>query len=273
MLQISKKYPSKRAFITGAGSGLGKAFALQLAKDNWQIGITDLTEKNVLQTAEEISAAGGKAFHYVFDVSDKTAFSTAVDDFISKNNGIDLIINNAGVGDGGLFGEYSLENWDWILGINLRGVVYGSHLAAIAMKKQQSGTIINIASAAGFANAPSMSMYNVPKAGVVSLSESIFPELKAYNVHVAVVMPTFFKTNIMQHHRGDDFSAKVGQAYIDKSNLLPDAVAHRVLEKAANKKFYIYIPFVSGFLAVIKRIMPNAFLHIKYLIFKKKLNR
>lgn len=267
---LSEKYPAKRAFVTGAGSGLGRALSLQLAGDGWTIGITDIHEKELKATAAAIHAKGGKSVLYIFDVSDKTAFEQALTDFEQKNNGIDLMVNNAGVGDGGLFDEYSLENWDWILGINLKGVIYGAHYAAAIMKKQQSGHIINIASAAAFANAPNMSMYNVPKAGVLSLSESIQPELKFYKVGVSVVMPLFFQTNIMQFHRGDDVSKKIGQEYINKSGISADVVANAILQAAGKNKFYIYYPFSSWAIAFFKRLFPMLFLHLKFLLFKKK---
>ena len=103
MLQFTKKFPQKRAFVTGAASGLGKAFAILLAQEGWTIGVTDINEKPLEKVKNQIEALGGKAFSYVFDVSDKTAYQKVAEDFLSKNQGIDLLINNAGVGDGGNF--------------------------------------------------------------------------------------------------------------------------------------------------------------------------
>ena len=174
--KISKIHPGKRAFITGAGSGLGRALCLKLAKDNWTIGITDIKKTGLLETSKLIKQAGGKAYTYQFDVSDKVAYKKAFDHFVLKAGGLDIIINNAGVGDSGSFGEYDLENWDWITGVNLLATVYGSHFATPVLKKQGSGHIISIASAAGFANMPDMSMYNATKAAVISLMETLYAE-------------------------------------------------------------------------------------------------
>src|SRR6187431_1620665 len=102
--QLSNQYPKKRAFITGGGGALGKSFALLLAKDGWTIGITDISDKALDAAKQAVESAGGKALTYQFDVSNKAAYKTAFDEFVAKNGGIDLLINNAGIGDGGLFG-------------------------------------------------------------------------------------------------------------------------------------------------------------------------
>src|SRR5579863_8245704 len=230
--KISQKYPQKRAFITGGGGGLGRALSLKLAADGWTVGIADIRQDALDESAKLIANAGGKALVYKFDVANKADYKKAFDDFISKTGGIDLLVNNAGVGDGGLVGEYSLENWDWITGINLMAAVYGSHFAIPIMKKQKSGYIISTASAAGFANMPNMGQYNVTKAGVISLMETIYAEVKAFNIHASVVCPTFFRSNIMQHHRGDDEAAAIGQTIIQRAKHSADEIADYVLTQA-----------------------------------------
>ena len=254
--QLSNTYPQKRAFITGGGGGLGRALSLGLAADGWTIGITDIKAEGLAETAELIEKAGGKAYTFQFDVSKKDEFKKAFDDFLSKTNGIDLLINNAGVGDGGLVGEYSLENWEWITGINQMAAVYGSHFALRVMKQQRSGHIISIASAAGFAAMPNMAMYNVTKAAVISLMESIYGEAKAFKVHTSVVCPTFFRSNIMQFNRGDKIATGTGQTIISRAKYGPDDIAAYILTKAGQNKFYILHPWQSRALFFIKRMMP-----------------
>src|SRR5687768_9424931 len=158
--KLTEKHPKKRAFITGSGGGLGRALSIALAKDGWTIGVTDLKDEALAESKQLIEAAGGKAYTYKFDVSKKDDYKLAFDDYISKASGLDVLINNAGVGDGGLFGDYALEHWEWITGINQMAAIYGSHFATPIFKKQGSGHIISIASAAGLANMPNMSMYN-----------------------------------------------------------------------------------------------------------------
>lgn len=269
-LKLTSRYPSKRAFITGAGSGLGRELALLLAADGWTIGITDINPAGAAASKEQIEAKGGKAHEYTFDVSNKTAYKEAFSDYLSKTGGIDLLINNAGVGDGGLFDEYSLENWDWIVGINEMAVIYGSFFAAPAMKKQGGGHIISIASAAGYAAMPNMSMYNVTKASVIAFSESIYAELKPFGVNVSVVMPTFFRTNIMQHGRGPADSVATGSAILKKVSILPTEVAAHILAGAGDKTFHIFHPFMARLVWYVKRLIPNLFLNYKANSFAKK---
>jgi short-subunit dehydrogenase len=268
--KLSVKHTSKRAFITGGGGGLGRAIALKLASDGWTVGISDISEKGLAESKQLIEQAGGKALTFQFDVSKREDYKKAFDEYISQTSGIDLLINNAGVGDGGLFGEYGLDNWDWITGINQMAVVYGSHFAVPIMKKQGNGHIISIASAAGIANMPNMSMYNVTKAAVISLMESIYAEVKGFGVDASVVCPTFFRSNIMQHHKGDETAAKIGQTIIQRAKFSPDDIADYILTKAGNGTFYILHPYQAKLVFHIKRFFPNFFLNYKAKEFAKK---
>lgn len=268
--QITQQQPGKRAFITGAGGGLGRALSLKLAADGWLIGITDIKDEALAESKKLIEQAGGKALTYKFDVSKRDDYKTAFNDYISQTKGIDLLINNAGVGDGGLFGEYSLDNWDWITGINLMAAVYGSHFAVPIMKQQKNGHIISIASAAGIANMPNMSMYNVTKAGVISLMESIYSEVYAFNIGASVVCPTFFRSNIMQYNRGDKNATSIGQVIINRAKFSPDEIADYVLTQAGKKQFYILHPYQAKLVFHVKRFFPNLFLQYKAKQFAKK---
>ncbi|HXH18501.1 MAG TPA: SDR family NAD(P)-dependent oxidoreductase, partial [Chitinophagales bacterium] len=127
MYQLSEKFSQKRAFITGAGSGLGRELCAELAKDGWTIGICDIAEKGLEETAELIAKAGGKPLPFQLDVSDRHRFKEVAENFLTRAGGIDLLMNNAGVGDAAVFEEYGLDNWEWLVGINQMGVVYGCH--------------------------------------------------------------------------------------------------------------------------------------------------
>lgn len=260
--KLSTTFPKKRAFITGSGGGLGRVLCLELASNGWTIGISDINEKGLAETAELIQKKGGKAVSFVLDVADSDQYSKVASQYLAQVGGIDVLINNAGVGDGGVFGEYAVDNWKWIVGINQMGVIYGCHQFVPVMKQQKSGHIINIASAASFANLPSMSPYNVTKAAVVSLSETLYTELKGEGVGVSVVCPTFFKTNVMQHSRGNEAQKKAGQKMVDKSGIEPEEVAQKILRLSGKKTFYILHPFQATALFWFKRYFPNLVLNI-----------
>ena len=270
MLKLSTKFPSKRAFITGAGSGLGRELALILATDGWAIGITDMNAESISETQSLLEGKGSKAYPYIFDVSNRIAYQKAFDSYRETVGGIDLLINNAGVGDGGLMEEYGLENWEWIVGINQMGVLYGCHFAVPIMKQQGYGYIINIASAAGYATMPNMSMYNVTKAAVIALSETLYAEVKPFGIGISVVMPTFFKTNIMQHGRGEANAKEIGTAIVNKAKVQPHEVAAKILNHAGNDKFHIFHPYQARIVWYIKRLFPSGFLWLKTTVFKRK---
>ncbi|MFN8277509.1 MAG: SDR family NAD(P)-dependent oxidoreductase [Chitinophagales bacterium] len=270
MLLLSKNHPQKRAFITGAASGLGLALARQLAADHWQIGITDIRPEALANAVGELEALGGKIYSFVFDVANRIAFAEAFEAFIHRTGGIDLLINNAGVGDGGLTEEYALEHWEWITGINQMAVIYGTHFAIPHMKKQGSGQIITISSAAAFATMPNMGMYNVTKAAVFAFSETIHAELAPFGIGVSVVMPTFFRSGVMQHHRGPEAATGIGQILVEKAPILPEAVASHILDQSGKGRFHIFYPFEARGLWWFKRMFPGVFLWIKMRLFARK---
>lgn len=259
MYLLTQKHPNKRAFITGAASGLGKAFAIELAKEGWTIGMADINLKELELAASLIETLGGKSIQFPLDVSDKDQFKKVAEDFLSKVGGIDLLFNNAGVGDGSVFEDYSLENYEWMVGINQMGVVYGCYYFIKAMKKQKSGHILNTSSAAAIGCAPTMAAYNMTKAAVVAISETLYSELMDYNIQVSCIQPTYFKTNVIQYARGGDIVKKATQMFIDRSGLEAEEVAQEILIRAGNKELYIILPKDARKMWMYKRLAPTWF--------------
>jgi len=259
MLALSVTYPQKRAFITGAASGLGKAFCMDLARDGWMIGMADNNVTALELAAADIQNAGGRPLLFPLDVSDKDQYQQVAADFLAQAGGIDLLFNNAGVGDGSIFEDYSLENYEWMVGINQMGVLYGCYYFVPAMKKQRSGHILNTASAAAIGCAPTMAAYNITKAAVLALSETLYGELMDYQVHVSCIMPTYFKTNVIQHARGGELVKKATQHFINRSGLEAPEVAAEILARAGKKELYIILPKSARKMWVMKRLAPTRF--------------
>ncbi len=259
MYELSKQYTSKRAFITGAASGLGKAFATELAGDGWTIGMADNNSIELQKAVEEMKALGANALMYQLDVSDKDQYKMVAEQFLQNAGGIDLLFNNAGVGDGGAFEEYSLENYDWMVSINQMGVVYGCYYFIPTMKKQQSGHILNTASAAAIGCAPTMGAYNMTKAAVVAISETLYSELMDVNIHVSCIQPTYFKTNISKSARGGGTIQKITQNFIDRSGLEAKEVSQEILVRAGKKELYIILPKSAHKMWLYKRFAPTKF--------------
>lgn len=243
---LSQKYPGKRAFITGAGSGLGLAFATELARHQWTVAITDVNEERLRAAAEIVEQAGGTATSYVFDVASYENFQEAVTDFAEKSGGIDIGINNAGVGCGGLLHELPIETFRKVVDINLMGTVNGCHLFVPLMKKHGSGHILNVASAAAFCAAPRMSPYNTSKAGVVALSETLRCELCHDGILVSVLMPSYVRTNIGKDCLGSVKENRYAQMVVDHSELLPDQVVSETFQRWQPASFTSFCPEKQG---------------------------
>ncbi len=258
-LLLSQKYPKKRAFITGAASGLGLAFCLQLAKDGWTIGMSDVNVE-ALKTAEaEVQAAGGTTLTYELDVADRQQYAAVVEAFLEKTGGIDLLINNAGVAGGGPMGVFPLEDWDWMTDINQNGVINGCHFFVPHFKQQESGHIINVASAAAFTASPNMAVYNVTKAAVRALSETLYYELAPYHIGVSTLMPTFFPTNIMENARGSERLSRFAKKMMERSTTDATTVALETLTKAGKGQLEIILPKEARKTYLLKRLFPGLY--------------
>ena len=190
-----------RMMITGAGSGLGRVIAMRWARDGWRLALADVNEAGLAESLKLVREAGGDGFTQRCDVRDYSQLTALAQSCEEKFGGIDVIVNNAGVASGGFFGELSLEDWDWQIAINLMGVVKGCK-AFLPLLERSKGKIVNIASMAALMQGPAMSNYNVAKAGVVALSESLLVELALVEVGVHVVCPSFFQTNLLDSFRG-----------------------------------------------------------------------
>ena len=259
MYKLSSTFPEKRAFITGAASGLGKVLSLELAAEGWTLGICDINTEQLAITHAEVEKLGGKPVSFHLDVSNRNQFQLVAENFLKEAGGIDLLINNAGVGDGGNFEEYSLDNWEWMVGINQMSVIYGCHFFIPTFKKQQSGHIINIASLAAISCAPQMGAYNVTKAAVVAISETLYGELMDDSIQVSCVMPSYFKTNIAGSVRGGERIKKITQTFLDRSGLQPTEIAREILTRAGKGELYIVLPKIARKMWMLKRLMPTRF--------------
>lgn len=246
-----------RMMITGAGSGLGREIALRWAREGWQLALSDVNDVGLAETLKMVREAGGDGFTQRCDVRDfsqLTAFAQACEE---KLGGIDVIVNNAGVASGGFFNELSLEDWDWQIAINLMGVVKGCK-AFLPLLVESKGTIINIASMAALMQGPAMSNYNVAKAGVVALSESLLAELKMQGIDVHVVCPSFFQTNLLDSFRGPkpEMKAQVGKL-LEGSPISAADIADYIYQEVANGQFMI-LPHEQGRMAwAVKQKSPQ----------------
>lgn len=257
--RLSRRLPGRRAFITGAGSGFGRAFARQLAAGGWTVGLFDLREASLGETARLVEAAGGHAWKRMGDVSEQVQVEGAIGDFAAATGGLDLLINNAGVAVAGGIEDTPGEDWRWIVGINLLGVVYGCRAAVPILRAQRRGTILNIASVAGFAAAPRMAAYNASKAGVIALSETLAAELADAGLQVSVAMPGFVRTGLLDSLRAPPDTAALARRFVDGARHDADTAARAMLAGIAAGRHTIVWPAQYRWAWRLKRWLPGLF--------------
>jgi NADP-dependent 3-hydroxy acid dehydrogenase YdfG len=256
---LSRRFPGKRAFITGGGSGLGRAMATELAGDGWALGLLDLSAPRLEATAAALTAAGSKVRSYAGDVTDEAFVDASVRDFAQQAGGLDLIVNNAGVAVAGPIDGVSTADWRWITDINLLGVAWGCRAAVPHMRAAGRGLVLNIASSAGFAAAPGMSPYNATKAAVIALTETMAAELQDSGIQASVAIPGFFQTNLLATMRAPAEEAAMAQRLMDSSGLDAAEAARDILAAAGRGDLHIVWPKNYRLAWRLKRFFPGWF--------------
>lgn len=180
----------KNAVVTGGGRGLGKAVALALAHEGVNIAVTGRNEENLKNTVEEIRNLGVKAEYAVFSIDNEAEVKAGIGSLAEKLGGIDILINNAGIGDFGTIEDMPSETWEQVIRTNLFGVYYAAKAAHPFLKERGEGDIVNVASTAGLKGGPNMSAYAASKAAVVSLSQSMMAEWRKQNIRVITLTPS-----------------------------------------------------------------------------------
>jgi NADP-dependent 3-hydroxy acid dehydrogenase YdfG len=207
----------------------------------------------------EVERLGGVVRHAVVDVMDAAAFGAAIEAFVDEVQGLDVMVNNAGVAVGGDFLETPIDDWRWIVGINLLGVVCGARAALPALLASR-GILLNVASAAGFASSAGMSAYNATKAAVVALSETLYAETLDSGVQVSVAMPYFFKTGLMTTLRASSQGRRDAQRMFDSTPYTLEQAATDVLSGVVAGRLYVLAPRWLALLWFVKRLNGPFFL-------------
>ena len=254
-------FAGKTAVLTGAGSGFGLECARIGARLGMRLVLIDVQQDALDAVAAEARSAGCEVLERRVDVSDAAQMEQLAADVQQRFGAPHLVFNNAGVGSGGLVWENSVKDWEWVLGVNLWGVIHGVRLftpmmlAAAQADPAWRGHIVNTASMAGLVTAPNMGVYNVSKHAVVALSESLYQDLALVTdqIGASVLCPFFVPTGIGQSHRNRPAtlagapatqSQRVGQSMTDKAvgrgKVTATEVAQKVFDAAAEGQFYIY---------------------------------
>ena len=251
------------AVITGAASGFGLELTRLAAQRRMRLALVDVQEAPLQALAQQLRAEGLNVLARCVDVSQEEAMNAWAQDVIQQFGAPHLVFNNAGVATGGLIWEATPQDWQWVLGVNLMGVVHGVRLftpvmvAAAKADARYRGHIVNTASMAGLVNAPNMGVYNVSKHAVVSLSETLYHDLQLVTpaVQAHVLCPYFVPTGISNSHRNRPASLRsrgikptasqaMAQVMSDKAvssgKVSAAQVAQLVFDALDEGRFYIY---------------------------------
>jgi len=259
------KKPSQQSYavVTGAGSGIGRSFALELARRGGTVVCSDINLEAAQATVSLIEQLGATAFSVQCNVAKAEQVSELAEQAEKLlKNPVTLVINNAGIGLGGKFDEMTMEDWQWCMDVNLWVVIPGGRAFVPKFKQLGYGAIINVASAASYTAAPEMTVYNVSKAGVRALSETLSAELKKFDIKVNVLCPTLVPTNIIKNgkvpHKGILDYALTHLAFTTS-----DKVAKLTLDRLDKNQLYTIPQFDAKLFWLMKRTAPN--LYAKFL--------
>lgn len=253
--QLNTKYPQKRAILTGANSGVGFEMLKILLANDWFVLAIDQHIDELSQLQSEHSSLEVRKV----DITDRSLYENTLRLFCETHEGVDVLFNNAGVGEGVRFKDYPLENWDWIIDINLKTVIHGCYTVLDPMRRQGHGLIVNMASAAGYANLPNMSPYNVTKAGVIALSESLAHEFSPYDIQVLCVTPTFFRSNILKNSKGTADVLESAHRVVAKAKMDSRQAAIEILSNLHKAKENLRFPFSARGIYYGRKIFPKLY--------------
>lgn len=186
----------KVALITGAGRGIGRATAIEFAKEGIHVGLIARNKEHLDKVAGELESYGVKVSTATADVSDLESITKAVEHVSQELGPIDILINNAGISKFGNFLELDPQDWEQIIKVNLMGVYYTTRAVLPQMIERKTGDIINISSTAGQKGAPVTSAYSASKAGVLALTESLMLEVRKHNIRVTALTPSTVATDM-----------------------------------------------------------------------------
>jgi len=250
------------AIVTGGASGIGRALAKELAKRGCEVVLADRQIQLAGEVASGIRASGGKASALEIDVTDYSAVERLVLETTERTGRLDYIVNNAGIGIGGNVRDYTIQDWNQIVDVNLRGVINGVQAAYPIMIKQGFGHIVNMASMAGLIPSPAAVAYSTTKHAVVGLSKSLRAEAASVGVYVSVLCPGVIRTPILEGGRYGRMSIEIPPETMrelwEKLRPMPaDVFAYKAINAIAKNKAIIVVPLWWKLFWWINRLSPS----------------
>ena len=262
----SPRFTGKKVVVTGAASGLGRALAVAFAREGADLVIADVNEEGLGETADMVKAAGGGCMARRVDVSSREQVERFADEVLRDRGRVDILVNNAGVGVGGELKDVPLDDFEWIVGINLMGVVYGTRCFLPHMVERGDGHIVNVGSLSGHVVLPLHIPYTTTKFGITGFTEALWAECRCHGIDVTLVCPGAMRTNIMATTRvyqagGGGFGGK-WQRLLEQGGMEPEQAAEIVLRAVDKKRFLVFTGALPYFFYYLKRLSPALYRRI-----------
>jgi len=249
-----KDLMNKTCLITGAASGIGRSFAIALAKEGMRLFLTDIDLENLEETKLEVEKVGAEVYIEKCDVSLYKDFEKVAVDFTEKLGDLDLLINNAGIAIIDILTQVELEDWKRVLDVNLWSIIHSLKIFLPKMVERKSGHIVNVASAAGVIGTSEPLPYTASKFAVVGISEALYGQLNRYGINVSVIVPLYVKTNIFSTSKirypkkmiedfGEEKVKEIYKSLVDdmaSKAISPDRAVKQYLKGIKNDQLYIY---------------------------------
>jgi len=266
----------KVAFVTGGASGIGEALATKLAEGGAEVWIADRQIDKARELAQRLSGRGSKAHAIELDVRDYPSFERAVAEVVSQSGRIDYLFNNAGIGVSGEVDSYTLDDWNDVFDVNLRGVVHGIQAVYPIMIRQHSGHIVNTASMAGLTTTVGQTSYTASKHAVVAISRSMRVEAEHHGVRVSALCPGVIRTPILT---GGEYG-RINQPGVSDEDFLkawdqlrpmaPGKFAERALRAVMRNDAIIVVPAWWKAFWYLERLSPALSLRLLRVVLKRQ---
>lgn len=247
----------KCAVITGAGSGIGRALALQLNREGCELYLSDINPQTLEETSAMLPRKDVACDQRILDVADHQAINSWAEEIASTRSEVDIVINNAGVGLAGTAEENDYEDIQWLMGINFWGVIHGTRAFLPLLRKSAQGHLVNISSIFGIIGVPTQSAYNAAKFAVRGYTESLRMELEGSNVHVCCVHPGGIQTNIARDSRGGDATPQERDAQFQNiANTTAESAAAQIISAVEKRKKRLLIGKDAKLIALATWLSP-----------------
>lgn len=258
-----KKLTNKNVVITGAGGGIGRSLALHFANEGCNLAISDIDQESLNRTETLLQKTGVKIFSQILDVSDRGCMEQYPEKVVSEMGGVDIVVNNAGVVVVSTVEEHSVDDYEWLMGINFWGVLYGSKFFIPYLRRAEEACIINISSIFGMVSMPNLSSYNAAKFAVRGFSESLQHELHGSGIRVMGVYPGGVKTDFAKKARFKSTPGRSKKTHQEFSNIFekysmstPDSTSRAVLKGLKKRKKRVLVGPDAKSGELLSRLMP-----------------